>query len=104
MICLPGASCFSLAASRLGWALQDCALVTLHGRRLERIIPHLQPHARILTLTGDQTTPGKLANLLVRDGFGDTSIIVCEALGGPRERLRTRDGAADHSRSTGSTR
>ncbi len=39
MICLPGVSAFSLAAARLGWALQDCALVTLHGRALERIVP-----------------------------------------------------------------
>jgi precorrin-6Y C5,15-methyltransferase (decarboxylating) len=87
IICLPGPTAFGLAASRLGWAVQDCALVTLHGRTLERIIPHLQPHARILTLTGDQTTPAKLANLLIRHGLGDTTITVCEALGGPRERL-----------------
>jgi precorrin-6Y C5,15-methyltransferase (decarboxylating) len=92
-ICLPGPSAFGLAASRLGWAVQDCALVTLHGRTLERIIPHLQPHARVLTLTGDQTTPGKLANLLVRHGLGDTVITVCEAMGGPRERLTTTTAA-----------
>ena len=28
MICLPSASSFGLAASRLGWAMQDCALIT----------------------------------------------------------------------------
>lgn len=88
MICLPGASCFSLAASRLGWAVQDCALVTLHGRALELIVPHLQPRARILALSWDQTTPHRLASLLVRFGFGDTRITVCEAMGSPRERLR----------------
>jgi precorrin-6Y C5,15-methyltransferase (decarboxylating) len=87
IICLPGASSFSLAASRLGWAVQDCALVTLHGRTLERIVPHLQPHTRILALSWDQTTPGRLAELLVRHGFGDARITVCEALAGPRERL-----------------
>jgi precorrin-6Y C5,15-methyltransferase (decarboxylating) len=88
MICLPGASSFSLAASRLGWAVQDCALVTLHGRALERIIPYLQPHARILALSWDQATPRLLAALLVRFGFGDARITVCETMGGPRERLR----------------
>lgn len=87
MICLPGASSFSLAASRLGWAVQDCALVTLHGRALERILPHLQPHARILALSWDGTTPRRLAALLTRFGFGDTRMTVCEALGGPRERV-----------------
>jgi precorrin-6B C5,15-methyltransferase / cobalt-precorrin-6B C5,C15-methyltransferase len=99
MICLPGASSFSLAASRLGWAVQDCALVTLHGRTLERIIPHLQPRARILALAWDQTTPDQLAQLLVRHGAGDTRITVCEAMGGPRERLRSAradDFTLDH--------
>jgi precorrin-6Y C5,15-methyltransferase (decarboxylating) len=80
-------SSFSLAASRLGWAVQDCALVTLHGRTLERIVPQFQPLARILALSWDQTTPRRLADLLVRHGFGDARITVCEALGGPRERL-----------------
>lgn len=87
ILCLPGVSSFSLAASRLGWAVQDCALVTLHGRTLERIVPQFQPHARILALSWDQTTPRRLADLLVRHGFGDARITVCEALGGPRERL-----------------
>jgi precorrin-6Y C5,15-methyltransferase (decarboxylating) len=88
MLCLPGASSFSLAAGRLGWALQDCALVTLHGRALERIVPSLQPRSRILALSWDETTSPRLAELLVRHGFGDTRMTVCEALGGPRERLR----------------
>jgi precorrin-6Y C5,15-methyltransferase (decarboxylating) len=94
IICLPGISSFSLAASRLGWAVQDCALVTVHGRALERIVPHLQPHARILALSWDQTTPTRLAELLVRHGFGDARITVCEAMGGPRERLRHATAAA----------
>jgi precorrin-6Y C5,15-methyltransferase (decarboxylating) len=89
MVCLPAASCFSLAAARLGWAVQDCARITLHGRALERIVPHLQPRARILALSWDATTPGKLAALLMHRGFDDTSMIICEAMGGPHERLRT---------------
>jgi precorrin-6B C5,15-methyltransferase / cobalt-precorrin-6B C5,C15-methyltransferase len=98
MVCLPAASCFSLAAARLGWAVQDCALVTLHGRALERIVPHLQPRARILALSWDATTPGKLAALLIHRGFDAASMTVCEAMGGPRERLRVttaRDFALD---------
>ena len=89
MLCLPAPSSFSLAAGRLGWAVQDCALVTLHGRALERIIPYLQPRARILALSWDQTTPARLAGLLARRGFGDARMTVCEAMGGPRERLRS---------------
>lgn len=88
MVCLPGVSAFSLAAGRLGWALQDCALVTLHGRTLERVLPALQPRSHVLALSWDGATPAKLAELLVRYGFGDTRMTVCEAMGGPQERLR----------------
>jgi len=89
IVCLPGISAFSLAAGRLGWALQDCELVTLHGRALERVLPALQPRRRVLALSWDGTTPAKLADLLVRHGFGDTAMTVCEAMGGPNERLRS---------------
>jgi precorrin-6Y C5,15-methyltransferase (decarboxylating) len=89
MICHPQPSAFSLAASRLGWALQDCALVSLHGRALDRIIPALQPGARVLALSWDGETPGRLARLMVEKGLGDSAVTVCEAMGGGRERVRS---------------
>ncbi|QDM28378.1 precorrin-6y C5,15-methyltransferase (decarboxylating) subunit CbiE [Tardiphaga sp. vice304] len=88
MLCLPSASAFSLAASKLGWAQQDCALLTLHGRPLERIIPQLRPGARILALSWDGTTPGKLAGLLQARGMGHSILTVLENIGGPRQRIR----------------
>jgi precorrin-6B C5,15-methyltransferase / cobalt-precorrin-6B C5,C15-methyltransferase len=87
-LCLPSVSAFSLAAARLGWALQECALVSLHGRALERIVPHLQPGARILALSWDGATPGQLAELLIARGMDQTALTICENMGGPRERLR----------------
>ncbi|MBO1906432.1 precorrin-6y C5,15-methyltransferase (decarboxylating) subunit CbiE [Microvirga sp. 3-52] len=92
--CFPQASAFSLAAARLGWSLPDCDCVSLHGRALERIIPHLQPGARILALSWDGSTPRKLANLLQARGFGGSMITVCESMGGTRERI-SRAVAAD---------
>jgi precorrin-6Y C5,15-methyltransferase (decarboxylating) len=88
MVCLPSTSAFSLAAARLGWALQDCALLTLHGRPLQRIVPYLQPDRRILALSWDGTTPGRLAKLLTERGMGRSAMTICENMGGPRERLR----------------
>ena len=52
-ICLPQPSSFSLAASRLGWSLQDVTPVSLHGRALEHVVRHLQPGARLLALSWD---------------------------------------------------
>jgi precorrin-6Y C5,15-methyltransferase (decarboxylating) len=93
MICFPQASAFSLAAARMGWSLPDCDCVSLHGRALQRIIPHLQPGARILALSWDGSTPGKLADLLKARGFGASTLTVCEAMGGPRERIRSAAAA-----------
>jgi precorrin-6Y C5,15-methyltransferase (decarboxylating) len=87
-VCLPQPSAFSLAAARMGWSLQDVALVTLHGRALPGIIRHLQPGARILALSWDGATPAKLAELLNTHRMGQSRISVLEAMGGPRERIR----------------
>jgi len=94
MISIPAPSAFALAASRLGWSQQDCALLTLHGRPLEAIIPHLQPKARILALSWDDATPARLAALLAARGMGRSRLTVCEAMGGPRERVRTAEAQA----------
>jgi precorrin-6B C5,15-methyltransferase / cobalt-precorrin-6B C5,C15-methyltransferase len=87
-VCLPQPSAFSLAAARMGWPLQDVALVTLHGRALNGIIRHLQPGARILALSWDGATPRKLAELLTRRHMAQTRMTVLEAMGGVRERVR----------------
>jgi precorrin-6Y C5,15-methyltransferase (decarboxylating) len=87
-IALPAPSAFSLAAARLGWSLQDCVLLSLHGRSFERILPHLQPRAHILALAWDETTAPRVATCLEAYGMGGSRITVLEALGGPRERVR----------------
>ena len=87
-VCLPQPSAFSLAAARMGWPLQDTALVTLHGRALTGIIRHLQPGARILALSWDSATPRQLAQLLAARRMGQSRMTVLEAMGGPRERAR----------------
>ena len=86
-VCLPQPSAFSLAAARLGWALQDTVCLSLHGRALERVIPELRPGVRLLALSWDGSTPRSLAVLLAARGFGASILHVCEALGGPRERI-----------------
>ena len=87
MSCLPSPSAFSLVAARLGWAQQECALLSLHGRPFERIIPRLQPNAKIIVLSWDGSTPMRLARLLIDRGLGSSRFVVCEALGGVREKI-----------------
>src|SRR5258705_13203812 len=52
-LCLPQSSSFSLAASRLGWSLQDVALVSLHARALGGIVRYPQPGPRRLGVAGE---------------------------------------------------
>lgn len=85
---VPAPSAFSLAAARLGWPLQDTTTVSLHGRPIELILPHLQPGRRILALTSDAEGPRAVSELLAANGFGASRLTLLEALGGPRERLR----------------
>ena len=89
----PQPSAFSLACARLGWPLAESACLTLHGRALERILPHLQPGARLLVLSWDGATPAAVAGLMAERGFGRSVLTVLEAMGGPRERIRQASAA-----------
>ncbi len=89
MYCIPAPSSFGMAASRLGWALQDTAQISLHGRPLDLIRPHLHAGRRVIALTSDGETPQQLAALLTFTGFGASCIHVLEALAGEKERVRS---------------
>ena len=93
MLAVPAPSAFSLAAARLGWALPDTAQMSLHGRALDLVRPHLQPDRHVLALTSGSHGPAELARLLSDTGFGASSLIVLEALGGKRERIRVATAA-----------
>ncbi|RUW58744.1 precorrin-6y C5,15-methyltransferase (decarboxylating) subunit CbiE [Mesorhizobium sp. M7A.F.Ca.US.008.03.1.1] len=86
---IPAPSAISLAAARLGWALQDTETVSLHGRALDLIRPLLQPNARILALTSDAEAPAAIARLLTELDFGASQLTVLEALSGPNENRRS---------------
>ncbi len=88
MLVIPAPSCFTLAAAKLGWALQDTVTIGLNGRAIEKIIPHLQPKAKIMALSTDETTPALLAELLAKRGFSEAKFWVLEHLGGEKERIR----------------
>jgi precorrin-6B C5,15-methyltransferase / cobalt-precorrin-6B C5,C15-methyltransferase len=94
MIVVPAASAFSLAAARLGWSLPQTVLLSVHGRTLDLVRPHLQPGARILALTSDGDGPAALAKLLAETGFGASRLTILEWLGGPRESICCTTAAA----------
>ncbi len=92
--CYPAPSAFALARARLGWSVTEVAELSACGRPLPAIVPFLQPGARLLVLSADAGTPAALATLLRDRGFGESGLVVLEAMGGPAERIRSTTAAA----------
>ncbi|MBS0249835.1 MAG: precorrin-6y C5,15-methyltransferase (decarboxylating) subunit CbiE [Proteobacteria bacterium] len=94
MLVVPSPSSFSLAAARLGWPLQD---VTTLGLNMPGYTPlicrHLHHGRRIVALALNCNTAAEVAALLKAGGFGQSEMIVMEALGGNRERIRRTTAA-----------
>jgi precorrin-6Y C5,15-methyltransferase (decarboxylating) len=86
MTVIPAASAFSLACARLGWALADVETFSLTNRPIASIALALYPGARLLVLSADRYTPGKVAQLLTQRGFGSSLMTVFERMGGDSER------------------
>ena len=95
MLVVPAPSSFSLAAARLGWALQDTTTLGLNLRGLTPLVRrHLHHGRRILALALNGETAREVAELVTAVGFGPSRVIVMEALGGPRERVRSATAEA----------
>lgn len=88
MAAFPAPSAFALAAARLGWALQEADLVSLHARPIARLRPFLQRGARLILLTSDGDGPRQVADFATAHGCGASRLVVLEGLGGPMERVR----------------
>ncbi|MCH7486862.1 MAG: precorrin-6y C5,15-methyltransferase (decarboxylating) subunit CbiE, partial [Proteobacteria bacterium] len=97
---LPVPGAFSLAAARLCWPLADTETLTVHGRPVQAIALHFAPGARLLILSRDGDSPGRIAETLRDHGFGPSPMTVFENMGGAGE-ARTEGTAGDwpHPRS-----
>ena len=84
---LPAPSSASLACARLGWAVEDTTVVTLVGRPVELLHPHVQPGRRLLVLGSDAGSPAAVAALLTGRGFGSSTLTVLGNLGGASESV-----------------
>ncbi len=91
---LPAPSSVSLACARLGWAVEDTQVVSLVGRPLELLHPHVHPGRRLLVLGSDGGTPAAVAGLLTARGYGASVVTALASLGGPDETI-THGTAAD---------
>jgi precorrin-6Y C5,15-methyltransferase (decarboxylating) len=88
-IAVPAPSTFAWAAARLRWRLEETVTLGLHARPIELLRPHLRTGARLIVLVRDGAAATQVAAYLKGIGFGSSRLTVLEALGGPRERVRT---------------
>ena len=87
MTIIPQVSAFSLAASRMGWSLPDCDCFTIHGRPAANVETFIQPNARLLVLTEDESSIAEVCRRLIARGFGESKVSVLENMGGAAERI-----------------
>ena len=85
MTVIPAVSAFSLACARLSLPLQ-LETFSLTNRPIASIALALSPGARLLVLSADRHTPGKVAELLTQQGFGSSLMTVFERMGSESER------------------
>jgi precorrin-6Y C5,15-methyltransferase (decarboxylating) len=83
---VPHPSSVTLACSRLGWAVEDTTVVSVVGRPIELLAPHVTPGRRLLVLGSDTWAPGAVANRLTTWGYGASRLTALAQLGGPDER------------------
>jgi len=84
---IPHLSAFTLAAARLGWPIADCACLTVHGRSIDLLAPHLAPRQRLLVLSENADTPAQVARWLVSRGWGPSRLSVLARMGGSNEAI-----------------
>ena len=82
----PHVSAFQLAASRMGWPMDQVQTLTAHGRDPEKIIPFIAPGAKLLVLSKDRNTPADIARILNEKGFAASRLTVLAHMGGPAEQ------------------
>ncbi len=83
----PAVSSIQAACHRLGVALQDVNVISLHGRPLASLRTQLKRQQRLLILTDQHSQPQRLAQECLAAGFNDSTITVCENLGYQKETI-----------------
>jgi len=82
----PSPSAFQLAAAKMHWPIQNTSCISLHGRAVETLHPHVLPANRVLALTSNADTVKHVAQILLSRGYKNSHLTVLENLGSANER------------------
>ena len=81
----PVVSSVSLAAARMGWAVDSYEVVRIRTREADEVRRYLAPERRLVILSRDRSTPAVVNRLLGESGFGRSAVTVLARLGSPQE-------------------
>ncbi len=82
-------SSIQAAFHQLGLPWQDAEIISLHGRPLTSIRARIQPNRWYAALTDQHSHPSAIAKELIECQFEQSTLWVCEDLGGPAQNIRS---------------
>ncbi len=97
----PHPSAFQLAAARLRWPLQSVALLSLIGRPVEALHPHIMPANRIMALASEHSVVDLALEILIDRGYSRSIVTTLEHLGGRDEAVTSASAENFHSSDIG---
>lgn len=80
-------SSIQIAFARIKKPWQQATVISLHGRPLHNLIPHLANNPLIALLTDKNSHPQAIAELLSQHGCHKAKLWICEALGSSNETI-----------------
>ena len=85
---LPGISSVVSLAARVGESYEDAAILSMHGKKLNRLSATVESHEKVFLLTSGSEDIRKIGRLLAEVGLTDCEVTVGYQLSYPEESIR----------------
>ncbi len=85
---LPGISSVATLAARVGESYEDAAILSMHGKKLNRLSATVESHEKVFLLTSGSEDIRKIGRMLTETGLTDCEVIVGYQLSYPEENIR----------------
>lgn len=88
---IPGISALQIAFARIGESWQGAKIISLHGKRADKLIESVKENSRLFIFTDPDFPPNEIALYLLKGGIENRRAIVLENIGYPQERIIDAD-------------
>ena len=85
---LPGISSVVSLAARVGESYEDAVILSMHGKKLNRLLATVESHEKVFLLTSGSEDIRKIGRLLAEAGMTDCEVIVGYQMSYPEESTR----------------